>query len=49
MTKRLAKEHNSDFSKVAIWTSITATVGALIPGFLLKDADENAGGRLPIF
>ena len=42
---RLAKEHNSDFSKVAIWTQIAAPVGALIPGFLLEDADENSRGN----
>ena len=42
---RLSKEHNSDYSKVAIWTQITGTIAALIPGLLLEDADENSGGR----
>ena len=45
---RLAKEHNSEFTLVAIWTQITAVFGALIPSFLLEDADEDSGGQIKL-
>ena len=43
---RLAKEHNSDFSKVAITNQIAGVIASLIPALVLKDAEENSGGKL---
>ena len=42
----MAKEHNSDFSKVAITNQIANLIGKLIPALVLVDADEGSGGKL---
>ena len=42
---RLAKEHNSDFSKVAITNQIASVIASLIPALVLRDAEEGSGGE----
>ena len=42
----MAKEHNSDFSKVAITNQLANLIGKLIPALVLVDADEGSGGKL---
>ena len=43
---RLAREHNSDFSKVAITNQIASVIAALIPALVLVDAEEGSGGEM---
>ena len=43
---RLAEEHNSDFSKVAITNQIASVAAALIPALVLVDAEEGSGGEV---
>ena len=42
----MAKEHNSDFSKVAITNQLANLIGKLIPALVLVDADDGSGGKL---
>ena len=41
---RLANQHGSDFSAVAVWTTLTSTFGTLIPGIVVEDSEEGSGG-----
>ena len=42
----MAKEHNSDFSKVAITNQIASVIASLIPALVLVDAEEGSGGEM---
>ena len=43
---RLAEEHNSDYSKVALTNQIGSLISSLIPALVLVDAEEGSGGEL---
>ena len=42
----MAKEHNSDFSKVAITNQIAGVIASLIPALVLVDPEDGSGGKL---
>ena len=42
---RLANEHNSDYSKVAITNEIASVIASFIPALILVDAEEGSGGE----
>ena len=45
---RLAKEHNSDYSKIALTNQIASLISSLIPALVLVDAEEGSGGEMLI-
>ena len=45
-TMRMAKQYNSDYSRVAMFNQVAITCALLIPGLALNDGAKNAAGRL---
>ena len=43
---RLAKEHNTDYSKVAITNQIAGVIASFIPALVLVDAEQGSGGEI---
>ena len=46
VTMRLAKQHGSDFSAVAVWTQLATAAGALVPAFILEDGETGTDSSL---
>ena len=43
---RLAKEHNTDYSIVAVSNQIAGVLASFIPALLLVDAEQGSGGEI---
>ena len=43
---RLAKEHNSDYSKIALTNQIASLISSLTPALVLVDAEDGSGGEV---